>query len=382
VVVDDPMGDSGAEITGRGLLESLDDDPFDRQRRRLGALAVLHASEVELGPVGSPPLAVAAAVRRGLRRATESLDARRGALVEGLTIGDVSGFDPVTIERFRSAGLSHLVAVSGSNVAIVLGALGLLVRRLGSRCRLVLGLAALGMFVVVVGPEPSVLRAAGTGAIGLAALASGRRAEPLHALGVALLVVLAARPAMVHLVGLHLSVAATVGIVLWSHPIAGRLARLPRWAALGCGATVAAQIAVAPVLVVAFGRLPVAGPAANLLALPAVPPATVLGVAAGVIGAMWPAAGALAARLAEPLAGWILWVGDAFGRPSWASVEVPRWSGWAAALPLIVAAYRSLRARTPGVSRVHPVREIPANPLGGHLHAIHNLPNDRGEEQG
>jgi ComEC/Rec2-related protein len=369
VVMDEPTGDPGAKIAGRGLLVGLDDDSFDGQRGRMGALAVLHPFEVELGRVRSPPLAVAAAVRRGLDRATESIEARRAGLVRGLTTGDVSGLDPGTIERFQRAGLSHLLAVSGSNVAIVLGAVGVLVSRLGPRWKLGLGAAALGIFVLVVGPEPSVLRAAAMGAIGLAALASGRRSEPLHALGVALVIVLAARPAMVYLVGLHLSVAATGGIVLWSHAVARHLSWLPRWAALGGGATIAAQIAVAPVLVVAFGRLSLAGPAANLLALPAVPPATVLGVTAGVVGAVWPDAGAVAARLAEPLAAWVLWVGDAFGESSWAAIDLARWTGWAAAVPVIVAVHRSLAIRS-------------TNPLVASAADTHNFPNDRGEEQG
>jgi competence protein ComEC len=340
IVLDGAPGDAGSALRARGWLLGLSDDGFGRARRALGARAYLDVEEVRVLPPRGGALGLASAIRRGLESATGALDPRRAALLRGLSIGDTSALDARTIESFRRAGLSHLLAVSGSNVAIVVGAVAWALQALALRTRVVIAALCLCLFVLVVGPEPSVLRAAAMGAIGLAALASGRRAEPLHALALALIVVVALRPGLVVSLGLHLSVAATAGIVIWSGPLARRLGPLPRPAAMGLGATLAAQAAVAPLLVATFGEVSAAGPVANALALPAVPAATVAGIAAAVAGTLHPGLGRAVALLGEPFAGWILLVGTHLGRASWATVALPRWSGVAlgaavaAALPL------------------------------------------------
>jgi competence protein ComEC len=152
---------------------------------------------------------------------------------------------------------------------------------------------------------------------------------------------IAARPSLVTSLGLHLSVAATLGIVLWSARVAARLRPLPRPIAALIGATLAAQIAVSPLLAGVFGQLSVAGVAANLLAVPAVAPATVLGLAGGVVGSMAPAAGEVIVRPTGPLLSWILGVADLLGSQGWAALEVPTWAGWVLGAPVAVAAMRS-----------------------------------------
>jgi competence protein ComEC len=259
-------------------------------------------------------------------------------LLRGLTVGDTGDLDAGTVDSLRRSGLSHLVAVSGSNVAIVLAAAAAVGARLGRRLSLGASLAALVVFVAVVGPEPSVLRAALMGALGLFALLYGRRAEPLHALPLALILVLVLRPAMLFSVGLHLSAAATAGIVLWARPIADRVRVLSRPVATIAAATLAAQAAVAPILAAVFGEFSVVAPIANVLAVPVVPPATILGLSAAALGAIDPALGAIPARLAEPLAGWILAVGERLGSLEWASVTVSRSVGVLLGVPVGVAA--------------------------------------------
>jgi competence protein ComEC len=319
---------AGAALTARGWLVPLGTSGFDLARRRLGAGASLRLSEVVIGAVGSVPARLAAQVRTGLRTATEGLSADRAALIRGLAVGDTGGMPASAELNLRRAGLSHLVAVSGSNVAIVLGAIAFAVRRLGLRTRLVFGALGLAVFVLIVGPEPSVMRAAAMGGIGLAALALGRRADPLFALGLALIVVLAARPGMLYSVGLQLSAAATAGIVLWAHPLVASMRRLPAVVAVPLAVTIAAQVAVAPLLALTFGEVSIVAPAANLLAAPIVPFATVMGLASGVAGAVSPTVGGPAALLASPAAGWILSVSDAFGGAPWAAAHLPSWAGW------------------------------------------------------
>lgn len=341
VVVDGRRGQIGGSMSATGRLVPLGDSGFDSGRRRAGAGAALDLHRATFGDPSSPARRLAARMRRGIADAAAAMDPRRGALLAGLTIGDTSGFDEETEARMRRAGLSHLVAVSGSNVAVVVGAAMLALRRAGRYLSVAVAAMTLLLYTFTVGPEPSVLRAATMGAIGLAAFASGRRIEPLAALGVALSIVIAARPQMIHSVGLQLSACATAGLILWTNSIAARLSRLPRPVALGLGATLAANVAVAPVLVAVFEELSLVSPVANLFAMAAVPPATILGLAAGSVAAMDPNIGGGLARITEPFCGWILAVGDLLGAPEAGVVKVPGILALVMAMPLVWAAFRS-----------------------------------------
>lgn len=330
----------GRRFSAEGWLIPLTAEPFDRARSRAGAAAALRVTSGSDGGALPGLHAFAGRVRTGLAAATASLGAP-GALLRGLTIGDTSGIDRTTEETLRRSGLAHLLAVSGSNVALLLGVVALALRRTRLAARVGACAAALVLFVAVVGPDASVLRAAGMGVVALVAVAAGRRAEPLHALGLALIAVMALRPGIVYSAGLHLSVAATLGIVLWAGPFAARLHRLPRPLAVAAGATAAAQVAVTPLLAGVFGSVPLGGLPANLLAIPVVAPATILGLCAGAL-APWSEDSAYAvARLATPLAGWILRVGEAFGGAGWA-LAVPHLWGVVLGVPVVAGAVRRL----------------------------------------
>lgn len=343
VITDDRVGEPGGSFSGTARLLPLGSGGFATGRRRAGGDASIVDERLDFAPPRGLALGAAGRVRRSLEAVTARLPQRPGALLMGLAIGDTSGFTALDEERFRRSGLSHLTAVSGSNVAIVLGAIVLLARRLARLRRIMLAGAALGLYVLVVGPEPSVLRAAAMGAIALVALGWGRSAAPLNALGLAVSTVVVFRPAMVHSVGLQLSVLATAGLVIWSGGLTRRLGWLPRPVALVTGATVAAQAAVAPLLAGVFGTVSVAGPAANVLAAAAVAPATVLSLAAAVLACVNLSLGATVARLAEPFARWILWTSDVFGAPDWASVSVGRPVAWTGAVLCSIAAVITLR---------------------------------------
>jgi competence protein ComEC len=332
------VADPGATVSASGTLVPLQDDPFDLARRRAGASAMFDAGSSRTGRASAPPLRLASAIRNGLLDATRSLGPPRRGLVRGLTIGDTSDLDPVTVDDFRRAGLSHLLAVSGENLAMFLGALAFAIRRLHYRLRLLAYLYAIGLFVLVVGPQPSVLRAAVMGAVMVAAVGRGHSAQPLAVLATALIVVIAFRPGLVFSVGLQLSAAATSGIVLWTKPVERALRILPRAIALPLAVTISAQIAVAPILIATFGQLSVISPLANLLAFPAVAPPTVLGLCAGVVSLANAAAARLLAAMASPFAGWIAWVGTSLGRAPGAAVDLPKAAAYFAAVPVLVAA--------------------------------------------
>jgi len=355
VVVIEPSDiDAGAMVSATGWLVPLQaGDSFDEARRGLGAHSAFHVDEID--QVASPRglYGVASDVRSGLDRATAGMDPDRAGLLSGLSTGDTTGVGGGTEEQLRRAGLSHLVAVSGSNVAIVVGATALMVSRVALPIRVVACGLTLGLFVLVVGPEPSVLRASVMGSVGLLALAAGRRTEPLHALGLALIVLLGLRPGLISSVGLHLSVAATAGIVLFSGHIRSALGGLPSFVSLALAVTLAAQFAVAPLLVGTFGELSLVAPLANLLAIPMVAPATVLGLIAAVTGALVPPVGLLCARFAEPFVAWVLAVGRTTGSWSWASLEVPKawaWPLWGLVIAAALLSLGKLRSarRPPG----------------------------------
>ncbi|MEA2452090.1 MAG: competence protein ComEC [Actinomycetota bacterium] len=342
--IPDEVGEPGARFTAQGWVVPLGSDGFETTLRRAGAQASLHISELEVVRSPRGAQAIAARVREGLNTAVSDVDPRAGALIKGLTIGDTSGLGSATIDIFRNAGLSHILAVSGSNVAIVLGAVMVGLRSIGHRVRIGFGYLGLGLFVLVVGPDASVLRAAAMGAIALACLAQGRTAEPLAALGLAVIAVVALRPGMLFSVGMQLSAAATAGIVLFSGPISARLAVLPEAFRTMIAATLAAQIAVAPLLILVFGELSLVAPFANALALPAVAPGTVAGLASGIVAIPLPWLGASLIRLVAPAASWILFVADRFGSLEWSLARVPTVVGWPLMGLVALWATRVLRA--------------------------------------
>lgn len=333
---------SGSAFRAEGWLVPLGRDDFDLYRRRSGAQAELAPREIVLKePAGL--FRIAELVRRGLRRAAGALPAEEAALIRGLTIGDTDDIGPATMERFRRSGLSHLLAVSGSNVALVLAGATWLFRRARFQLRLAAAAGTVGLFVLVVGPDASVLRAAAMGAVGLLALSLGRQAEPLHALGLAVAVVICVRPQIVFSVGLHLSVAATAGIVLWAPRLAWALRSFPGPIALPLAVTASAQAAVLPVLVGSFGEISVVAPVANLLAAAAVAPATALGLIGGTVAMLAPGLGEVVLRAAQPFASWLLAVGELCAGPAWASAAVDPAIAWMTALPVMVAAAWTLR---------------------------------------
>jgi competence protein ComEC len=253
-------------------------------------------------------------LRTGLRDAAAVLpDGARG-LLPGLVVGDRSGVDPVLVEAFRTTGLTHLLAVSGTNISIVAGAVLLLLRAatVGPRVAAVgAGLALVG-FVVLARPSPSVLRAAVMGGIALVALVAGRPRAAVPSLAVTVLSLLLAVPSLAGEPGFALSVAATVALLLLAPGCARRLRMrgVPRGAAEAIAVPAVAHLATAPLVVGLSGTLSLSAVPANLLAAPAVAPATVLGVLTALAAPVSHRLARLLARLAGVPAGWIVLVAE------------------------------------------------------------------------
>lgn len=234
---------------------------------------------------GSFPYRMANGLRRTIARGAESLDGDRLALFTGLSYGDDRYQSPVVSDDFRAAGLTHLLAVSGQNVAFVLILARPLIERFDYRGRWVLTLGAIGFFALVTRFEPSVLRASVMAAIAATATLLGREASSRRVLALAVALLVLVDPLLVHSVAFRLSVAASTGIILWAPRLAERL-RGPRILADALAVTVSAQLAVAPLLIATFGGVPVASLPANLLAAPVAGPIMMWSLSAGVVAGL------------------------------------------------------------------------------------------------
>ncbi|MEV0716719.1 ComEC/Rec2 family competence protein [Asanoa sp. NPDC050611] len=252
----------------------------------------------------------AGSLRSGLQRACVTLPPEAGGLLPGLVLGDTSRLDPAVADDFKTTGLTHLTAVSGANVAIVIGFVLLLARwcRAGRWTAAILcGLALVG-FVILVRPSPSVVRAATMGAIGLLALASGRSRAAVPALAAAIVVLVVVDPDLAGDAGFALSVLATGGLLLLAPKMRDwlRRRRVPPGLAEALAIPAAAQVTCGPVVAGLSGAVSLVSIPANLLAAPAVAPATVLGVFATITSSFWPAGAGFLAWVAHWPAQWLV----------------------------------------------------------------------------
>jgi competence protein ComEC len=212
-------------------------------------------------------------------------------LVAGLAMGEIADLSEELEEQMRSVSLTHLVAVSGANCAIVVGMVYLIcVRlRLGRAGRTVVSLASLVGYVMLVGPDPSVLRAAVMTASVIVMVALGRRTWAMNALAIAAIILLIADPWLAVEYGFGLSVLATSGILLLAPAMTEKLAtKMPMPLALGLSVTMSAQLLCLPLLLQLQPGLPTYSVIANLLAGPMVAPVTVLGILAVVLTPILP----------------------------------------------------------------------------------------------
>lgn len=287
-------------------------------------------------------------VRAGLRQSVADRRPEPRALVPALVLGDTSGLDTTLTENFRSTGLTHLTAVSGANLTLLLAFLLTVARWIGLRgwnLRLV-GLAGVIIFVALCRTEPSVLRAAAMGLVALAALGSGSRAAGVRNLAVASLILLLLDPFLSRSVGFTLSVLACAGIVWWARRWTMIINRwLPLLVAESIAVPLAAQLATTPVVAAISGRVSMSGLVANTLAGPFVGPATVLGFAAagaslvsGVLAAVFGLGAAWSAQMII----WIARVGSQLPGSEWHLPVTPlnlTWLTISSALLAISLAY-------------------------------------------
>ncbi len=295
------------EVDGR-LRPPPPDDPYGAYLTRTGASGSLDGTRVSVlarGASGSVQ-----SIRDGAGDALRlALPEPEAGLAAAILIGLRERVDRDLAAAFATAGVSHIVAISGWNIAIVAGIVGALLRGRPRRLIAVVVGATIAGYVVAAGASPSVVRAAVMASVVLLARESGRAGRAPAALAWAETLLLVLSPEMIGDAGFRLSVAATAGLIAWSAPLGRWIGertgkRLPRWLTESLGISLAAQAATLPDVLATFGRLSLVAPAVNLLVVPLVP----VGMAGGLLALL----GGWAESVGAP--GWLAMLA---GLPAW-----------------------------------------------------------------
>jgi competence protein ComEC len=259
---------------------------------RQGIAGVARAREARVfdAPARAGPAELAATARRWLLQGlNQMVPEPEAALGAGILLGVRTSIAPEVADAFAVAGLTHVVAISGWNIAIVAAIVGALLRpleeRRGGRWLAPSAAAAtIAAYVVLTGASPSVVRAALMAGAMMVARFGGSRAHAASALCLAAVVMLVAAPPVLWDVGFQLSALATAGLIIFGASIEGRLPGWPTWLREPVALTLAAQLATLPVVVGSFGRLSLVAPLANVVVVPIVPLVMLLSAIAAPMG--------------------------------------------------------------------------------------------------
>jgi competence protein ComEC len=347
VTLDEPPADLdlGASVAVTGTAA-----PADRGDR---AVIEVRAAEVDVRAPPQGVWSVASGLRRGLQTSAASLPQPASGLIAGLAVGDTSEVTGDLDADMKASSLSHLTAVSGANCALIVAiAFGCAAAFGAARVvRVAAGMGALAGFVVLVSPEPSVVRAAAMASIAMTALLLGRTGAGVAVLCLAVMILLLVDPWLSTSLGFALSCAATASLLLAAAPLTDGLQRwMPKPIALMIAVPLSAQLACGPLLALITPTVPLYGVAANLLAGPAAPAATVLGLLACLTAAV-PLIGAGLVAIAWLPAAWI--AGTASTMTHLPGNAVPWIEGWAgfAALLVVGAATLAVLVRSGPLTR-------------------------------
>ena len=264
---------------------------------RVAAL-VLISEEVTVITNASRWARTLGSIRYGLR--SLSGDGNAGALIPGMVLGDTSKQSAEFKNAMKRSGLTHLVAVSGANFALVSAFVLWMMQFLFSTMKYRLSATAISLmaFIALVRPSPSVLRAAAMAAVLLVAQGTKRGRDSLPALGFAMAAVVLADPWQARDAGFALSVLATAGLLLFAPVLVEKLSEhMPEKLAQALAPPIAAIVFCSPIIVALSGYLAPMSVIANLLAAPFVAPITILGFIA-----------ALLSPVVSPISTLLIWV--------------------------------------------------------------------------
>lgn len=258
------------------------------------------------------------------------------ALLQGILLGNEARIPDDVKTAFSVTGTSHIVAISGFNLAVLIGVfMALFSRAVGPVRGAALTIAVIIAYTVLVGAGASVVRAAIMGSLGVIAQRLGRRSAGLNTLALAAVGMTLVNPLTLWDVGFQLSAAATLGLILYAEPFenalnrwlarrfpAERAASLARLAAELFLLTFAAQLTTLPLIAYTFEQVSLISLLANLVILPVQPAVMILGGVALLLGLIWPPLGQLAAWLAYPFVAYTLAFVEFFARVPGASLAL------------------------------------------------------------
>ena len=285
---------AGDTVTWSGEIRTLTDGDYDRYLAAQGINANCRATTLEVLAHDDSPAGRLEALRQASGDALQRvLPEPGGGLAAAILIGLRDRVDRGVAAAFTTAGVSHIVAISGWNIAIVAATVAALIRtRFSRRRRALITILAIVGYTLFAGASASVIRAAVMAGVALAAVESGRGSRVLVGLAWAVGIMILVEPATVADVGFQLSATATAGLLAWATPItnwlAARVSGLPVTLRESLGVSLAAQAATLPIALLTFGRVAVIAPVANLVAVPLVPPVMATGALA--FGAGWASA--------------------------------------------------------------------------------------------
>jgi competence protein ComEC len=255
---------------------------------RVAALVVIK-DDIQIQTQASRWASALGAIRLGLRALSGDGDA--GALIPGMVLGDTSKQSPEFKNSMKRSGLTHLVAVSGANFALVSAFVLWMMQFLFARMKFRLSATALSLiaFIALVRPSPSVLRAAAMAAVLLVAQGTKRGRDSLPALGFAMAAVVIIDPWQARDAGFALSVLATAGLLLFAPVLIEKLStHMPGKLAQALAPPIAATVFCSPIIVALSGYLAPMSVIANLLAAPFVAPITIVGFIAALFSPFVP----------------------------------------------------------------------------------------------
>lgn len=348
VAVDPDVGTAQSRSYARHLL-------LGGVRRRLRSTRVVATGTRRGGVFGF----VDSVRRRSDRTLAIGLAPESAALLRGMVLGGDAGIPEATTDDFRVAGLSHILAVSGQNVMLLVILMQAIATAVGAGRipRLVVPVVLICLYVPLCGAQASVVRAGAMGLAGLAAMLASRPADRIYALLLGSIAVLAWNPRATADIGAQLSFAAVLGIVAFAKPVARRLQRWPSWVAEGFAVTFGATLATAPLMAYHFGAVSLVSLAANVLGEPLIGPIVWLGSLAAAIGQLDPSAGALLNVPNEFLLGSLISLAHTAAAVPGAQVTLPRFDGLALVAVTAPVVYAALatngmvpRPRLPSVS--------------------------------
>ncbi len=321
---------------------------------------VIFASEAEIVDPASGVFAAAAAIKSTFVERALRLPEPGAGLLPGLAVGDTRAVTTALNDDMRASGLSHLTAVSGANCAIVVGAIFWLTALCGGGrwLRALLSLAGLAGFVVLVTPEPSVVRAGVMAAAGMLTILCGRPSAGAGVLSLCATGILVADPWLAATPGFALSAVASGALILLAPSLAHGLRRaVPGPVALALAVPLAAQLACGPIIALFAEQQSLVGVAANLIAAPAAPVATVIGLLACLAAPLPMIADLLAASAWLPAA-WIATTATTTAELPSAQVTVPAGLGSALLVALLSAAIAAVLIRAPSSTEATPAGRI------------------------